>query len=74
MKTRIEIGDKIKITTWYGKTIVRITRVTKTKAIAEIKRNDGSRYSYNFKRDCSHGIEPFGYIPFDTTTREFVNN
>ena len=46
----LQVGDKIRISTWLGSYIVKITRVTKTKAIADVVRKDGSRYTCEFKR------------------------
>lgn len=73
-KTTLEVGDKVRIKNWILDKIVTITKVTKTKAIAEIKRSDGSKYSYSFKRECYDGhVNPFSPINFDTTTRELYN-
>lgn len=72
-KTMLEVGDRIRVKTWFSNSIVTITRVTKTKAIADIKRKDGTKYTYGFKRECSDGhVRPFSYIPFDTTERTLL--
>lgn len=52
MDREFKIGDKVRIHTWLGDSIVTINRITKTQAIADVFEKDGKtkRYSYKFKR------------------------
>lgn len=54
-KRKFEVGDVIVIKNWYNTTKIQVTRVTKTQAVCEIKRPDGTGYTRKYK------IE---YIPF----------
>lgn len=72
-RVSIEVGDKVLIKNWMGKKVVTITRVTKTKAVAQIKRADGTSYNYNFNRYAiDNRVCPKPYIDFDTTTRTLI--
>lgn len=66
-KEYLEVGDKVLIESPYGKHVVTITRVTKTKAIA-----GGTA----FKRKISpiFGIERWSPIRFDMCKRTLVSN
>ena len=70
----LQVGDKIRITTWLGSYIVKITRVTKTKAIADVVRKDGSRYTCEFKRKYYNAdyINPWHREMYDMTKRELI--
>ena len=72
-KKLLEVGDKILIENWMMKRIVTITRVTKTMAVANVKRKDGTTYDYKFNRECYDGnVVPKPYIQFDTTKRTLL--
>ena len=74
MAITIEVGDKVLIKNCYGKHIVTITRVTKTKAVAHVVRNDKSSYDWTFQRqaDDDGRVRPKPRIEFDTTERTLI--
>lgn len=69
----IEVGDKVLIESWYGKHIVTITRVTKTKAVAHVVCKDKTSYDYTFNRIATDNIvHPKPCIDYDTTKRTLI--
>ena len=67
-KREFKVGDKIVKKNWYGTTTLKVTRVTKTQAICEVKRADGTGYvdkyrkEYYFWLNFSVGINSFMFI------------
>ena len=50
-KREFKVGDKIVKKNWYGTTTLKVTRVTKTQAICEVKRADGTGYVDKYKKE-----------------------
>ena len=72
----LKVGDKILIENWFnGKRVVTITRVTKTKAVAHIVRNDNTSYDYSFDKvvGVNNEVKPKPRIDFDTTKRTLIS-
>lgn len=66
-----KVGDVIVIENWATKCSVTVTRVTKLHAICEIKRADGTEYTYKFKKNysaCGNGfiLTPVPRIEWNT--------
>ena len=49
----LEVGDKVVIENFLGRSVFPITRVTKTLALSK-RESDG--YEYKFKREISHNM------------------
>lgn len=70
-KTTLEVGDRIKISTWMSSMTVEIDRVTKTKAVSKPYNDAGA--VYEFKRGVnSFGPRPYTPRRWDTTIYELV--
>ena len=45
-----KVGDVIIVKNWTGKRKYEVTRVTKTQAICEVKRDDGTGFTVKYKK------------------------
>lgn len=74
-----KVGDVIIVSNWYGKTKYEVTRVTKTQAICEIKRENGTGFTVKYKRKysvCGSGnclVTPVPFINWSTNEYTVVS-
>ena len=50
-KREFKVGDKIVKKNWYCTTTLKVTRVTKTQAVCEVKRADGTGYVDKYRKE-----------------------
>ena len=70
---KFNVGDVIIVKNWLGEQKYEVTRVTKTQAICEIKRKDGTGFTARYKREysvCGSGdyyyVTPIPFIEWNT--------
>lgn len=73
---QLQVGDRIRVSNWFRTYVSTIVKVTKTKAIGETKRADGTSFTTEFSR---YYIEPNWIYPFrreryDQTKRVLIDN
>ena len=64
-KREFKVGDKIVKKNWYATTTLTVTRVTKTQAICEVKRADGTGYVDKYRKEY--------YVYFDEDGKEYYS-
>ena len=74
-----KVGDVIIVKNWFGKRKHEVTRVTKTQAICEIKREDGTGFTVKYKRKYLVGesgychVTPVPFIEWNTNEYTVVS-
>ena len=74
-KKEFQVGDVIVKKNWYNTERLVVTRVTKTQAVCEVKRDNGTSYKYKYKKEYSFinnainlaHVIPVPYIKWNTT-------
>lgn len=67
-KREFKVGDKIVKKNWYGTTTLKVTRVTKTQAVCEVKRANGSGYVDKYRKEYSVYFGEDGNIEYYSLT------
>ena len=74
-----KVGDVIIVKSWAGKHKYEVTRVTKTQAICEVKREDGTGFTAKYKRKYSvygsgnYHVTPVPFIRWNTNEYTVVS-
>ncbi len=67
-KREFKVGDKIVKKNRYGTTTLKVTRVTKTQAVCEVKRADGTGYVDKYRKEYSVYFDEDGKIEYYSLT------
>lgn len=72
---QLQIGDRIRVSNWFNTYVSTIVRVTKTKAIGETKRADGTIFTTEFRREYYENLKiiyPYRLERYDQTRRKLI--
>ena len=73
-KREFKVGDKILKENWYGTTTLKVTRVTKTQAICEVKRADGTGYVDKYRKEYYVYLTEIPRIEYNTNKYSVITS